>query len=91
MRDPIVKNSGNGRLHGNDDSSNNRAHRDNYCWKFNRNKCKFGSKCRYEHHCNYCDGYGHGAFNCNRNARNKERKLEKFNESRNVNDKSDKK
>ena len=89
MRDPIHKNnmfsvSGNR-------SDNVKQHWDNYCWRFNKNRCKFGSKCHYEHKCNYCDGYGHGAYNCARKNCNKEKQGEKFDEGRNLGSSEDRK
>ena len=35
-----------------------------FCRRFNRGRCTFGSKCRYEHHCSYCFKFGHGYHNC---------------------------
>ena len=37
--------------------------RDRYCWKYNKNKCR-NPKCEWEHRCHYCDGWGHGYWNC---------------------------
>ena len=37
--------------------------RDKYCWKFNKNKCK-KKNCEWEHHCKFCDAWGHGVYNC---------------------------
>ena len=31
----------------------------NYCWKFNKNKCKAGANCRFEHKCSYCGSAQH--------------------------------
>ena len=35
-----------------------------FCWKFNKGKCKFGGDCKFVHHCSYCDGTGHGNNSC---------------------------
>ena len=69
MREPIIRTGTHNRAYSNNGGgdanvSGTREHRTNYCWKFNKNRCKFGSRCRYEHCCNYCDGFGHGVFNC---------------------------
>ena len=34
------------------------------CFGFNRGFCKFGTKCRFEHRCGYCNKFGHGTYNC---------------------------
>ena len=64
MKEPIVRfgfnNKGNG---ANGNHSKLKEGRDRYCWKFNKNKCKSCS-CDWEHRCKYCDGWGHGFFNC---------------------------
>ena len=38
--------------------------KEDYCWKFNRNHCNRGTRCQWEDRCLYCDGWGHGLFNC---------------------------
>ena len=35
-----------------------------YCWKFNKGKCKFGSECRFINRCSYCDSTSHGLNTC---------------------------
>ena len=90
MRDPVYRNFNNNNnsftSHGSAGRSNNgRSHRDNYCWKFNKNKCKFGSRCKFEHCCYYCDWYGHGSYNCNKKnvrGREHERRQDKYEENR---------
>ena len=56
--------------------------RDNYCWRFNKNRCKFGTHCKWEHRCFYCDGHGHGVFNCSKKNRGKDKRGEKLEEFR---------
>ena len=34
------------------------------CWRFNRGKCSYGSNCKFEHKCQVCGKFGHGAYNC---------------------------
>ena len=35
-----------------------------YCWKFNKGKCKFGSECKFVNRCSYCDSAAHGQNTC---------------------------
>ena len=84
MRDPLHKVgrnmdfSGGKRSGGNSGSSqgsnNHVSQRNDYCWRFNKNRCKFGQRCRYEHKWFYCDTLGHGLYNCNK--KNNKRKSE---------------
>ena len=39
----------------NNDSSWGRSWRDDCCWKFNKNRCKF-AECKFDHRCTYCGG-----------------------------------
>ena len=90
MRDSInTRGSGanfsNGGSSGTYGSRNGGGNRDHYCWKFNRNKCRFGSKCKFEHCCFYCDAYRHGSFNCpqkNRQREQKEKRNDKWSDNR---------
>ena len=71
MRDPISSKLNNG---GNQFNSKGRSGdwKDNYCWRFNKNRCKRSSQhCRYEHRCTYCDSASHGAVNCSRRRRSR--------------------
>ena len=34
------------------------------CYAFNRGRCKFGNRCRFEHKCGTCAKFGHGNHNC---------------------------
>ena len=60
------------RLHRNSDNvwtPNNANHktgnnRSEPCHRFNRGKCSYGPKCKYEHRCNYCFKMGHSIVNC---------------------------
>ena len=49
-------------------NSNNRVKVNEPCRRFNRGKCNFGTNCKYEHKCNYCNKFGHGAVNCRKAA-----------------------
>ena len=46
MRDPISRNGFAARNSSGGGDHQQRSQRDNNCWKFNKNKCKFGSRCR---------------------------------------------
>ena len=37
---------------------------DGICWRYNKNKCKYGDECRFEHRCSYCLKMGHPASKC---------------------------
>ena len=87
MHDPISRQGGgsNPGFSNRRNRNGNGTNRDNYCWKFNRNKCKFGTRCKFDHICFYCDTYGHGSFNCpkkNRSKEGREKRNEKFDENR---------
>ena len=60
MRDPIMKSQGN--ASGN--AKGRRDWRDDCCWRFNKNRCREGLNCHFDHRCTYCGGWGHGYFNC---------------------------
>ena len=60
---------------------NSKGH-DDYCWRFNKNHCKFGTRCKWEHRCFYCDGHRHGVFNCSKKNRGKDKRGEKLEEFR---------
>ena len=34
------------------------------CCGFNKGKCTYGSKCKFDHRCGMCNRYEHGAHNC---------------------------
>ena len=39
------------------------------CWRYNKGKCTYGNNCKFEHRCNTCNKYGHGAHICRRNSK----------------------
>ena len=41
---------------------------DDYCRRYNKGRCPFGSGCRFEHRCQYCHKFGHGILNCHKLA-----------------------
>ena len=36
------------------------------CWMFNRGKCTYGDRCKFDHKCRICGKFGHGAHICRR-------------------------
>ena len=87
MRDPINRQFFNSNPTGAQGQLRNggRNQRDNYCWRFNKNRCKFGTRCKFDHCCYYCDAYGHGLFNCPRKSaksRERDNRNDRFNENR---------
>ena len=45
-------------------NGNKASKRTGTCWRYNKNKCRFGTQCRYEHRCSYCLVLGHPAAEC---------------------------
>ena len=33
--------------------------KDNTCWRYNKSRCRYGLKCRFDHRCTYCASYNH--------------------------------
>ena len=57
MRDPIPMTKYGGAFqHATPRGGNKAGWKDGYCWRYNKNKCKFGDKCRFEHKCSGCGG-----------------------------------
>ena len=52
--------------------SQSTKNKSNYCWKFNRGKCKFGPNCKFVNRCSYCDSPAHGLNSCPSKSQNKE-------------------
>ena len=44
--------------------SHPRSTKPDYCWKFNKGKCKFGSDCKFVNWCSYCDSPAHSQNAC---------------------------
>ena len=68
MREPLIKFGRTGSSYQNNNvggggAGNESKNREKYCWKFNKNKCR-NKSCEWEHRCKYCDGWGHGLYNC---------------------------
>ena len=34
------------------------------CRRFNRGRCNYGTNCKFDHRCSYCNKFGHAAVNC---------------------------
>ena len=39
------------------------------CWRFNKNKCSYGPRCKFDHKCSYCWSYNHPGTQCPRKER----------------------
>ena len=48
----------------NNQNQNSRSGGGGGCKRYNRGRCSFGSTCRYEHKCFYCNKAGHGVIVC---------------------------
>ena len=44
------------------------------CKCYNRGKCTYGSNCKYEHRCSYCNKFGHGILTCRKLNADKDNK-----------------
>ena len=66
MRDPLIKATPSSNFGGrnNNNGSGKKDWRDDCCWQYNRNRCKNGSSCHFDHRCTYCGGWNHGYYNC---------------------------
>ena len=53
---------------------NNAHSKDDYCRRFNKGRCTFGLRCRFEHRCQYCHKFGHGIHNCRKLIADKKEK-----------------
>ena len=66
--------------HGNENADSAKFNPNRCCKRFNKGRCTFGSRCRFEHHCTYCFKFGHGFHNCRKRAADyKERESNKQN------------
>ena len=52
--------------HGSSSSGKSGDWRDKCCWRYNKNHCKYGKECRFEHRCTYCGAFGHPSKNCHK-------------------------
>ena len=43
------------------------------CRRFNKGKCSYGLRCKYDHRCLICNKWGHGAYTCHRVKRDSDR------------------
>ena len=74
MVDPLSKSHGTNYGRGTTQVGQKRDHngQTGTCWKFNKNKCKHGPKCRFEHKCSYCGSHNHSAVDCRRRGKKSE-------------------
>ena len=45
-------------------NNNNSGKKREICRKFNKGKCTYGLRCKYDHWCTHCMKWGHGAHSC---------------------------
>ena len=45
--------------------------RKDHCWRFNRGRCTYGDRCKFDHRCAICRKHGHGAHNCHKGGDDK--------------------
>ena len=53
--------------YGKEGTSNSQKNK-KLCYSFNKGKCKFGTRCKFDHRCGMCNKFGHGAFNCRKSG-----------------------
>ena len=49
-----------------DNRSKNKNGKMDACWRFNKGRCSYGTSCRFEHKCMFCNKFGHGSNRCRR-------------------------
>ena len=49
---------------GDGNQKGNRLFSKEVCKRFNKGKCMNGNSCKYDHRCEYCGKFGHGAHIC---------------------------
>ena len=63
MRDPLPRQEQHSYSTYNNTSKSHDKSPAGVCWRYNKNKCKYGPNCRFEHRCSYCGG-NHPVINC---------------------------
>ena len=53
---------------GNREENKGRWDSKDICWKYNKGKCTYGMKCKFQHKCGICSKYRHGAHLCRRGS-----------------------
>ena len=71
LREPLRMHSFTQRENNHNNSNNRfggpkRSNANDICRRFNRGKCTYGMRCKYEHRCSYCFKIGHSVLNCRR-------------------------
>ena len=49
-----------------EDGGDRKSKKRDICWRYNRGRCTYGNKCKFDHRCGVCSKYGHGAGSCRR-------------------------
>ena len=90
MRDTIPRNSSGGGgaggypfngSSGAGASSTGKSKKPNYCWSFNRGKCKWGNNCHFMNRCLFCDSPTHGASMCRKKKDRDSMKINDYNKT----------
>ena len=86
MKDKFSGGSGNHNNNYRGEGNGTSRTKKDHCYKFNRGKCTYGAKCKFEHKCALCSKYGHGAWNFRRglDKGDRNRKNGEENENRNA-------
>ena len=50
--------------HGHRAKGKGNSNHSEVCCKFNRGKCTYRANCKFDHHCSYCNKFGHPSVNC---------------------------
>ena len=80
--------TGGGGYSGGAASANENSAKPDYCWSFNRGRCKWGVKnCKWVNRCSFCDSPTHGVNVCRKKNDNNNKKYEKHGNGREGNGK----
>ena len=66
--------------HNNNTPGANKNHKSRLgevCRRYNRGRCSYGTSCRYEHRCSFCNKFGHPLIHCRRAQNDRDRDKDK--------------